>query len=79
MANPSASALIHHGKALVFGSVPRKPLRGFPRGRIRIRIRNDEFALVYVKNAAGTVAYYVEDTGKWWEPSHMKEANHRQG
>lgn len=47
-------------KAL-WGVVPVKPLKHFPEGRARIRMRNTEFVQVFVKTATSIRKFYVDE------------------
>jgi hypothetical protein len=54
---------------IIFG-IPeeRKPLRGFKKGKIKIRLRNTEYAKVYIKTKDGIKLQYICDAGEYWEP-----------
>lgn len=51
----------------VFGVRKISKLCGFPRGRVRIRMRNGEFAQVFVKTNRGIRKFYVavDRRGNW--------------
>ena len=51
----------------VFG-VPQetKPIVGLPEGRARVRLRNEEFAQVFVKTSTGIRRFYISDVGRNW-------------
>lgn len=65
-------------KKLAFGSTELKPLKGFPDGRIRIRIRNNEFVRVFVKTENEIQQFEVEDCGDYWTPYCETASNRRQ-
>ena len=69
------------GKPCVFGMVEPKPLRGFPQGRARLKLRNLEFARVFVRDAAaGTIrAFLIHESpdGCYWEPGYEQGMNRR--
>ena len=54
-----------------FGVGDPLPLEGFPEGRAKIKIRNDDFTKVYIKTKTGIHEFYpTEKNGKWiplWE------------
>ncbi len=52
----------------VAGLKPIKPLRNFPEGRIRLRLRNNCFAEIWVRTEKGIRRFSVMDTGDYWEP-----------
>jgi hypothetical protein len=56
------------GKSLVFGVRDPLPLRGFPEGRARIRMRPAAFVRVYVRPPDGGAREFVvqERDGAWW-------------
>jgi hypothetical protein len=53
---------------LIFGMVRPKPLRGFPAGRVRLRLRCDAWASAAVVTRDGIRRFYLEDTGRYWRP-----------
>lgn len=57
-----------YGANSPFGIQPIKPLRGFPDGRARIVIRQEDFVRVYVKTKTGIRGFYVRDVAGNWEP-----------
>jgi len=59
----------------VFGLAEIKPLRGFPEGRVRIRLRNDDFAQAYVKTATGIRCFYLYEVDGHWQPSFETARN----
>jgi len=52
------------------------PLRGFPRGRARIRQRNDAFTVVFIRPPEGGIRRFIveERAGAWW-PAFETGAN----
>ena len=65
------------GEPHVFGVQTIKPLRGFPSGKVRIRMRNDAFAQIYVKTPDGIRQFVAKDYGDYWECSHEQGGNER--
>lgn len=63
-------------KKLAFGSTELKPLKGFPDGRIRIRVRNNEFVRVFVKSTNGIREFFAEDQGDCWTPAYEQGGNY---
>lgn len=54
--------------AIFVGIAPPKPLRGFPPGRTRIRMRIDKIATLVVRLPGGGVRRFVIDARAdgWW-------------
>lgn len=64
-------------KDFVVGVQPTKPLRRFPEGKIRIRMRAGEFAKAFVRTGAvGIRVFSIKDTGMFWEPYHQLGVNY---
>ena len=63
-------------KNIVFGIMHIKPLHGFPNGRIRLRLRPNDFASVWVRTPDGIREFYIEDIGEKWIPAFEKGRNH---
>lgn len=61
----------------VFGVQELKPLRGFPTGKVRIKMRNTEYAKFYVKTPEGIRQFVAKDYGDYWECSHEQGRNER--
>jgi len=61
----------------IFGVQNPKPLAGFPQGRIRLRIRNTDFARAFVRTPSGIRHFIVKDTGEKWEPMLEQGRNER--
>jgi len=58
----------------VFGAVEPKPLRGFPRGKFRLRIRNNEYVTAVVRTGDGIRRFNVgEHDGFWWPMNETGE------
>lgn len=54
---------------IIFAIREPKPLRGFPEGRVRLRLRNDEFARAFVRTPEGIRHFIVQETPDgFWEP-----------
>jgi len=64
----SNAATVIGGVPLVYGVREPLPLRGFPEGRTRIRMRPGKFVRVYVRPPDGGVREFVvqERDGAWW-------------
>ena len=58
-----------------FGAVPPKVLRGFPDGKIRVKLRPDCFPVVYVRNADGIRQFIPQQFGEAWEPGIEQARN----
>ena len=43
-----------------------KPIVGLPEGRARVRLRNEEFAQVFVKTPTSIRRFYISDVGCNW-------------
>lgn len=73
------STIISNANSMIFGCLPMLPTRGFPEGRIRIRLRNDDFAEAYVFSPQGIRCFYIKESecGDWWEPAFEKGRNYR--
>jgi hypothetical protein len=66
----------HYGCPLAWGVQKPKRLRGFPKGRKRIRMRNQDYVRVYVRPAKGGIREFrvEERNGEWWAV-HEQGAN----
>jgi len=71
------ATLINTGN-LVFGAKERKPLRGFPQGRVKLVIRNDDFVAAFVKTSDGIRKFYVESVDGFWQPLYEQASNTRE-
>jgi len=59
-----------------YGMAEPRPLRGFPEGKTRIRIRNTHFPVVYVRPPeGGVIAFLVDDDGEVWTPGRRTGSN----
>lgn len=65
------------GKSIVFGVPESKPLSGFPTGKVRLKLRNDDFAKAYVRTASGIRVFHLEDSGEHWIPALEQGRNER--
>ena len=56
------------GLTIVFGVVPVRPIVGLPHGKVRVRLRNNDFARVFVRNGYGTRQFVigVNEEGMWY-------------
>jgi hypothetical protein len=63
-------------RCIAFGVQKPKRLRGFPKGRKRIRMRNTEYTRVYVRPREGGIREFTiyERNGEWW-PLYEQGAN----
>jgi len=52
----------------VFGVATPLPLKGFPRGRVRLRMRNDDFLVAFVKSARKIRRFIVAEKDGFWIP-----------
>jgi len=65
-----------YGQKIIFGVVGPLPLRGFPEGRARIRLRNADFVTVSIRPPQGGIRrFYVEERGGAWLPAFEMGAN----
>lgn len=57
----------------VFGIMESKPLKGFPPGKIRLKIQSDDFAFAYVETEEGTRKFaIIEQNGFWIAGPELK-------
>lgn len=54
------------GTSFVFAEPEPKPLRGFPAGKVRLRVRPDDFVKAYVRGADGIREFAVWDGDGFW-------------
>jgi hypothetical protein len=60
----------------IFGIADRKPLKGWPAGLVRIKIRNSGYARGYVRPPGGGIReFLIEEAGGYWCPCHEQGAN----
>jgi hypothetical protein len=62
------SAILSNLSAPPLGVVPVLPLRHFPQGKVRVRLRPGEVPTVYVRNAEGITAFLPHEVDGHWEP-----------
>lgn len=72
------SAVIIGASDMVWGVKPPLPLKGFPSGRVKLRLRNTDFAQGFVKTADGIRRFYIAEVGGFWTPKFEQGANHRE-
>jgi hypothetical protein len=51
-----------------FGTGEPKPLKGFPEGKARLRIRSDDFVRVRIKTTNGIREFYPQEVNGFWVP-----------
>lgn len=68
-------AIITHGEKHAFGLNEPLPPKGFPEGRIRWRIRQDDFTLARVKTVDGIREFHVKEQDGFWVPSYERGRN----
>jgi len=58
------------GELFVFGLAEVKPLKGFPEGRVRVKLRSDEFAvaLVRIPKTQKTERHLLKEKDGEWIP-----------
>jgi hypothetical protein len=71
------SAPIIMGKRFVLGSAHRLPLRNFPEGKTRIRVRPNHPVRVYVRTSFGIWKFLVQEVDGFWEPLIQEAFNAR--
>ena len=69
--------MIKIGKPIAFGTDEPLPLKGFPRGKYRVRLRPNEFAKVYVKTEDGICEFTAKITDGHWTPGPEMARNIR--
>lgn len=63
---------------VVFGAFTPLPLKGFPAGKVRLKIRNDDFVRAYVKTEQGIECFIIAEEDGFWIPKYKQGANHRE-
>jgi predicted RNA-binding protein with PIN domain len=63
--------------AAIWGFNDPKPLKDFPAGRVKLRMRNDDFLTAFVKTSDGIRQFIVKDAGDFWVPAFEVAANKR--
>ena len=66
------------GTNVPFGSGIKRPLAAFPKGKARIRIRNNDFVKVFIKTGNGIRGFYPEEKNGVWIPKIEFGSNHRE-
>lgn len=74
-----ASLFCRQPPKYVFGVCQPLPLRGFPQGRIRLRLRKDSFAKAFVKSPTGIRRFLIGQRGAFWVPMYEQGAKVRTG
>jgi len=69
-------AVIIGTPAHLFGVCKPKRLRGWPKGKIRLRMRNNDFMYAYVRNEEGITKYGVIEKNDNWYPGALQARNH---
>lgn len=60
----------------VWGMADRLPLQGFPAGRVRIRMRHNDWLRAYVRSSGGGMReFLVKREGGYWVPGIEQGAN----
>ena len=72
------SAVIIGASDMVWGVQSAKPLRGFPDGKVRIRVRSADFAQAFVKTRDGIRHFYIQSIDGFWQPKFEQGSNHRE-
>lgn len=62
---------------LAFGVREPLPLRNFPPGRVRLRMRNRELMQAFVKTSDGIMEFIVKEQDGFWEPFAERNRNRR--
>jgi len=62
------------GIPFVVGIQGMKPIKGLS-GKLRVRMRHDEFARVTQKTPEGVRRWHIIDKGDHWEPYGLPEIN----
>lgn len=61
----------------VFGISEPKPLKGFPPGKVRIKMRKSDFTLIRVKTPDGIREFLVKEEDGFWMPAFETGRNNR--
>lgn len=70
-------AIIYDNNDVVFGMHEPKPLKGFPEGKTKLKMRGDDWARVYVKTKDGIQEWYIKDDGENFVPFCRAAINER--
>lgn len=63
-----SSSIQRSTKVVGYGITPILPLRGFPEGKTRIRMRSGELVKIRVRSADGIRSFVVEESEGAWVP-----------
>jgi hypothetical protein len=63
---------------LEYGNKTPLPLSGFPSGQVKIKIRQNDFVWVYIRNEAGLTKFAVTGKDGYWTPYCAVEMNKRE-
>ena len=72
------SATIIGQNDMVWGVREPKPLNGFPPGRVRLRMRNTDFAQAFVKTHTGIRHFFICEEDEYWCPKFEQGSNYRE-
>jgi len=61
--------------SIIWGVRPTLPLKGFPEGKIKLRLRNNSFAKAFVKTKQGIRSFYVAEKDGFWIPKYEQGSN----
>lgn len=76
MTDPETTGPLYVGARYVLNVQTPKPIRYAPPGKMRIRMREGEFAMLYVRPPEGGVMQYcLTDEGDYWLPKWQIAAN----
>jgi hypothetical protein len=64
--------------AIQYGNKLPLPLFGFPSGQVKIKIRQDDFVFVYIRNKSGITKFAVTEKYGYWIPIYALEMNKRE-
>jgi hypothetical protein len=67
MKNKPMAATISNAR-IPFGAVDPKPLKDFPEGKARLRIRAEDFVKVRIKTKTGIREFYPHEVDGFWVP-----------
>jgi hypothetical protein len=70
------AAIIH--KRFPFGAVEILPLEGFPEGKVKIKIRPDDWVRIFIKTETGICEIIPQEKDGKWIPYFEKARNERQ-
>jgi len=63
---------------LIYGNNTPLPLSGFPSGKTKIKIRQDDWVYVYIRNKSGITKFVVTEKDGYWTPYCAVEMNKRE-